>query len=89
MARHRKSFCIARRFVDRSSFVFLDESWAHDGMTTLYGRSPIGRRCVDAAPHGHWATTTLLSAIRLYRVIQEATLLLDGTVNGPTFRGYT
>ncbi len=48
-------------------------------MTRLYGRSPIGTRCVDRTPHGHWKTTTMLSAIRLDGVIRDATVIFDGT----------
>lgn len=88
MARHRHNFMIARRFVEPSRFVFLDESWAKLNMTTLYGRAPTGQRCVDAIVHGNWKTTTLLSAIRLQGVIRPATLLIDGTMDAVTFRGY-
>lgn len=89
MARRRVNFAIARRFVDPSSWVFLDESWVNEAMTTTYGRPAVGQRCVDAAPHGHWKTTTLISAIRLDGVIESATQLIDGTMNGVTFRGWT
>ena len=33
-------------------------------MTRAYGRSFDGGRLVDAVPHGHWCTTTILSSIR-------------------------
>jgi len=46
----RKNFSIARRFVDPSKFVFLDESGAKTNMTRLYGRSLVGERCVDHTP---------------------------------------
>jgi len=84
----RRNFAIARRFVDPASFVFLDESGAQSNMTRLYGRAPIGERCNDHTPHGHWKTTTLLSAIRLQGVIESATVIYDGPVNRPTFEGY-
>jgi len=84
----RRNFAIARRFVDPQSFVFLDESGAQSNMTRLYGRAPIGERCVDHTPHGHWKTTTLLSAMRLDGVIEPATVIYDGPMNGPTFEGY-
>jgi len=58
-------------------------------MTRLYGWSPIGQRCVDHTPHGHWKTMTMLSAIRLNGVIQDATVVLDGPMNAATFLGYT
>jgi len=84
----RRNFTIARRFVDPQSFVFLDESGAQSNMTRLYGRSPVGQRCNDHTPHGHWKTTTLLSAIRLEGVIESATVIYDGPINRPTFEGY-
>jgi len=58
-------------------------------MTRLYGRAPVGERCVDHTPHGHWKTTTLLSAIRLDGVIKDATVIIDGPMNSATFLAYT
>ena len=88
MAARRLNFSIARRFVEPSSLVFLDESGATTHMTRLYGRSPVGVRCVDHTPHGHWKTLTMLSAIRLSGVVREATVLVDGAMNAPTFLAY-
>ena len=85
----RHNFTIARRFVDPGSFVFLDESGAKTNMTRLYGWSPIGERCVDRTLDGRWKTMTMLSAIRLDGVIQDATVLLDGPMNSATFLSYT
>lgn len=84
----RRNFTIAQRFVDPGSFVFLDESGAQSNMTRLYGRAPIGERCNDHTPHGHWKTTTLLSAMRLEGVIESATVIYDGPINRVTFEGY-
>ena len=80
---------IARRFVGRNSFVFLDESGAKTNMTRLYGRALIGQRCRFASAHGHWKTTTMISAIRSEGVIEDATMLFDGPMNAPTFLAYT
>jgi len=57
-------------------------------MTRLYGRSPVGERCRFHTPHGHWRTTTMISALRVDGVIRDATLLLEGTMNAATFLGY-
>ena len=57
-------------------------------MTRLYGRAPIGERCVDHTPHGHWKTMTMLSAIRLDGVMQDATVVIDGAMNSATFLAY-
>ena len=87
--RRRIGFAIARRFVNPEQLIFLDESGAQSNMTRLYGRSPIGARCIDRTPHGHWKTTTLLSAIRLDGVIRDATVIVDGPMNSATFLAYT
>ena len=89
VAQKRLNFMIARRFVEPDRFVFLDESGAQSNMTRLYGRSPIGTRCNDFTSHGHWKTTTLLSAIRSAGVIRDATVIVDGPMDGPTFLAYT
>ena len=85
----RKNFSIALRFVDPSKLVFLDESGAKTNMTRLYGRAPVGERCVDHTPHGHWKTMTMLSAIRAGGVMQDATVVIDGAMNSETFLAYT
>lgn len=58
-------------------------------MTRLYGWSPVGKRCVDRTLDSRWKTMTMLSAIRLNGVIQDATVLLDGPMNSETFLSYT
>ena len=58
-------------------------------MTRLYGRAPIGQRCVDRTPYSRWKTMTMLSAIRIDGVIQDATVLIDGPMNTDTFLAYT
>ena len=85
----RHNFSIACRFVEPKQLVFLDESGAKTNMTRLYGRAPTGERCVDHTPHGHWKTMTMLSAIRLDGVMQEATMVYDGPMNRDTFVAYT
>ena len=84
----RKNFGIARRFVDPQKLVFLDESGAKTNMTRLYGRAPVGERCVDHTPHGHWKTMTMLSAIRAQGVIEGATVVIDDAMNSETFLAY-
>jgi len=84
----RRNFTIAHRFVPLESLVFLDESGAQSNMTRRYGRAPVGERCTDHTPQGHWKTTTLLSAIRLDGVIEQATVIVDGPMNTDTFEAY-
>jgi transposase len=84
----RRNFAIAKRFIDPRKLVFLDESSAKTNMTRLYGRSPGGNRCVDHMPLGNWKTMTMLSAIRNEGVMKDATVVLDGAINGVTFLAY-
>jgi transposase len=61
----REAWRVKTAGLDLNRLVFLDESGAKTNMTRLYGRAFGGQRLVDAAPHGHWCTTTMLSAMRL------------------------
>jgi len=88
VVRWRLHFAIARRFADIERFVFLDESSAKTNMTRLYGRAPVGQRCHDAVPHGHWKTTTMLSVIRSTGVIRDASIVFDGATDAIVFRSY-
>lgn len=71
---------------DIRRLVFIDETGLNTKMARLYGRSPIGERCVSSVPHGHWGTSTFLAALRHDRV--TAPLLVDGAMDGPMFLGY-
>lgn len=55
-------------------------------MTRRYGWGPIDCRVVDAAPHGHWKTTTFVTALRLDGLF--APLVVDGALNGALFLKY-
>lgn len=57
-------------------------------MTRLYGRSPSGKRCVDHMPLSNWKTMTMLSAIRAGGVMKDATVVVNGAINGVTFLAY-
>ncbi|MEM1354526.1 MAG: transposase [Planctomycetota bacterium] len=88
MVKRRRNFRIAGRFLLPDRLVFLDESGAKTNMTRLYGRSMKGTRCNDDTPGGHWKTMTLLSAVRSTEVIQDATVVCDGAMDGGTFLTY-
>ena len=88
MVERRKNFTLARAFLRQNQLVFLDESGAKTNMTRLYGRSLRGRRCPDHTPHGHWKTMTMLSAIRHDGVMRDATVVMNGPMDGPTFLDY-
>ena len=55
-------------------------------MVRRYGWSPKGERLVDAAPFGHWRTTTFVASLRATGII--APLVLDGPMNGKVLRAY-
>jgi transposase len=55
-------------------------------MTRTHGYAPKGKRLVDAAPHGHWQTTTFVGALRNDGFI--APMVVDGSINGDVFRAY-
>ena len=72
--------------MDGECFVFLDETGAATNMTRLRGWGPRGERLVDAAPHGHWRTTTFLAGLRASGIV--APFVLDGPMTGSVFRAY-
>jgi transposase len=72
--------------MDGACFVFIDETSASTAMTRLSGWGPKGERLVDAAPAGHWKTTTFVAGLRQDGVI--APFVLDGAMTGAVFRAY-
>ena len=75
-----------QRLVDPARLVFIDETWTKTNMAPLRGWAPRGERLTAKVPHGHWKTMTFLAALRHDRV--EAPWLLDGPINGESFRLY-
>jgi transposase len=74
------------RDLDPHRLVFLDESGAKTNMTRLYGRVLGGGRLVDATPHGHWCTTTMISSLRLDG--STATMVIAGPTDTDVFAAY-
>ena len=72
--------------MEADRFVFLDETSATPAITRPSGWCPKGERLVDAAPHGHWRTTTFVAGLRASGVI--APFVLDGPMTGEAFRAY-
>ena len=66
--------------------MFIDETWTKTNMAPLRGWAPRGERLQAKVPHGHWKTMTFLAALRYDRV--EAPWLLDGPIDGESFRLY-
>ena len=48
--------------------------------------APKGERLVAKVPHGHWQTMTFVAALRHDRI--EAPWLIDGPIDGQSFRAY-
>ena len=55
-------------------------------MTRRHGRCSRGRRLVAKVPHRRWRTLTFLAALRCDRI--EAPCVIDGPINGTSFRAY-
>jgi transposase len=72
--------------LDPAKLVFIDETGAKTNMTRTHGYAPRGERLVDAAPHGHWHTTTFVGGLTLRGFV--APMVVDGAVNGAVFRAY-
>jgi transposase len=66
--------------------IFIDESGGKTNMTRLYGRAFDGQRVYDAVPHGHWCTTTMVSAIGWNG--PKAPFVLGGAMDADAFRIY-
>ena len=86
VAQRREEWSSQQEALDFSRLVFLDESGAKTNMTRLRGRALGGQRLVDAAPHGHWYTTTIIGAMRLDG--STACMAVDGATDKDIFREY-
>ena len=83
----RRAWRQALPTMEVEKLVFIDETWTSTNLTRRYGRAAKGRRCIDAAPHGHWQTTTFVGALRCRR-LTAAPMVTDGPMDGETFRAY-
>ena len=55
-------------------------------MTRRHGHCRRGARLVAKVPHGRWRTLTFLAALRHDRI--TAPCVIDGPINGASFRAY-
>ena len=55
-------------------------------MVRTHGWGPRGQRLRGSAPHGHWQALTFLAALRHDRI--DALCVLDGPINGESFKAY-
>src|SRR5690348_3265562 len=72
--------------IDPKRLVFIDETWAKTNMTRRHGRCSRGARLVAKVPQGRWRTLTFLAALRHDRI--TAPCVIDGPINGTSFRAY-
>lgn len=86
VARRRAQWCKYRDRFDPARLVFIDETWTKTNMAPLRGWAPRGQRLKASVPHGHWQTLTFLAALRRDGI--TAPWLLDGPINGDSFRIY-
>jgi transposase len=66
--------------------VFIDEAGAKTNMTRTHGRAAPGVRVVDKVPHGHWKTTTMISAVRTSGPCAAA--VISGATDSEVFLAY-
>lgn len=86
MAARRQLWKAAQPYIDPRSLVFLDETGVNTKMARLYGWAPVGERCRDSVPFGHWKTMTFIAGLRLSGM--TAPWVLDGPMDGEAFRVY-
>jgi transposase len=86
VARKRTRWKRHQHRIDPRRLVFIDETWAKTNMTRTHGRARRGERLVAKVPHGRWTTMTFIAALRHDRI--EAPMVLDGPINGDTFRAW-
>lgn len=86
VAQSRVDWANKQLLVEAERLVFIDESAAKTNMPRLYGRSKREACSYGSAPHEHWATTTLISSIRLDGSTQ--CLALSGGTTKKVFREY-
>lgn len=86
VAARRRLWQAAQAFIDPERLVFLDETGVNTKMARLYGWAPVGERCRDSVPYGHWKTMTFIAGLRLSGL--TAPWVLDGPMNGDAFRVY-
>jgi transposase len=72
--------------LDPGKLIFIDETWTKTNMVRLYGWAELGHRLIDAAPHGHWNTSTFIAGLRQDGLV--APCVFDGAINGELFLAY-
>ena len=86
IARRRERWKKYQGRLDAKRLVFIDETWAKTNMTRRHGRCARGTRLVAKVPQARWRTLTFLAALRCDRI--TAPCVIDGPINGASFRAY-
>jgi transposase len=86
VARRRLRWQTYQERIDPRRLVFIDETWAKTNMAPLCGWCTRGRRLIAKVPHGHWKTSTFVTALRCDRI--DAPCVIDGPINGESFLAY-
>jgi transposase len=86
IARRRERWKKYQGRLDAKRLVFIDETWAKTNMTRRHGRCARGTRLVARVPQARWRTLTFLAALRCDRIV--APCVIDGPINGASFRAY-
>ena len=86
IARRRERWKKYQGRLDAKRLVFIDETWAKTNMTRRHGRCARGTRLVAKVPQARWRTLTFLAALRCDRI--TAPCVIDGPINGTSFRAY-
>ena len=86
VAKRRERWKARQATIDPRRLVFIDDTWAKTNMTGSHGRCARGARLVAKAPFGKWRTLTFLAALRCDRL--TAPCVIDGPINGASFRAY-
>ena len=86
IARRREQWKKYQGRLDAKRLVFIDETWAKTNMTRRHGRCARGTRLIAKVPQARWRTLTFLAALRCDRI--TAPCVIDGPINGTSFRAY-
>jgi transposase len=87
IAEQRDAWRAEQAALSRGRLVFIDETGASTKLARRYGRCRRGERLDMALPHGHWKSTTFVGGLTNCGFI--APYVLDGAMDGPTFRAWT
>ena len=84
MARRQARWKKYQTRIDPARLVFIDETWVKTNMAPDPRLVRAGPEARGKILHGHWKTMTFLAALRCDRI--EASWVLDGPINGESFR---